>query len=114
WMGMYALNLLEIALILAERDVSYEDTATKFLEHFAYIADALHTKGLWDEDDGFFYDVPALADRPRRAMVGRLVLTAPTPLGQAPLARLPDFTGRLHWFLAHKSQYRRVVGETHV
>ena len=119
WMAMYALNLLEMALLLAARDISYEDTATKFLEHFAYIADALHTKGLWDEDDGFFYDVLALDNGERRpvrvrSMVGLLPLAATTTLGQATMARLPDFTGRFHWFLAHKSQYRRVVGDTHV
>jgi hypothetical protein len=116
---MYALNLLEIAFILAERDVSYEDSATKFLEHFAYIADALHNKGLWNEEDGFFYDVLALDDGQRiplrvRSMVGLLPLAATTTLGRATMARLPDFTGRFHWFLAHKSQYRQVVGETHV
>jgi hypothetical protein len=119
WMGMYALNLLEIAFILAERDLSYEDTATKFLEHFAYIADALHNKGLWDEGDGFFYDVLALDDGHRtplrvRSMVGLLPLAATTTLGRATMARLPDFTGRFLWFLEHRAQYRQVVGETHV
>jgi mannosylglycerate hydrolase MGH1-like protein len=119
WMGMYALNLLEIAFVLAERDRSYEDTATKFLEHFAYIADALHNKGLWDETDGFFYDVLALDDGQRtplrvRSMVGLLPLAATTTLGQGTMARLPDFTGHFFWFLQHKSQYRQVVGETHV
>jgi Mannosylglycerate hydrolase MGH1-like glycoside hydrolase domain len=119
WMGMYALNLLEIAFLLAERDRSYEDTATKFLEHFAYIADALHNKGLWDETDGFFYDVLALDNGQRtplrvRSMVGLLPLAATTTLGQATMARLPDFTAHFFWFLQHKSQYRQVVGETHV
>ena len=119
WMAMYALNLLEIAFLLAERDRSYEDTATKFLEHFAFIADALHNKGLWDEDDGFFYDVLALDDGQRtplrvRSMVGLLPLAATTTLGQATMARLPDFTGRFFWFLKHRAQYRQVVGETHV
>ncbi len=118
WMAMYALNLLEMAFILAECDRSYEDTATKFLEHFAFIADALHTKGLWDETDGFFYDVLALDEGQRtplrvRSVVGLLPLAATTTLGQATMARLPEFTGHLHWFLQHKSQYRHVVGQTH-
>ena len=119
WMAMYALNLLEIALVLAEWDPSYEDTATKFFEHFAYIAEALRNKGLWDEQDGFFYDVLALDDGQRqplrvRSMVGLLPLAATTTLGEATLARLPEFAGRFRWFLAHKSRYREVVGETHV
>jgi hypothetical protein len=118
WMAMYALNLLEIAFILAERERSYEDTATKFLEHFAFIADALHSKGLWDDNDGFFYDVLALDDGQRtplrvRSMVGLLPLAATTTLGEATMARLPEFTAHFHWFLQHKSQYRQVVGETH-
>jgi hypothetical protein len=119
WMAMYALNLLEMSLVLAERDRSYEDTATKFLQHFAYIADALNGKGLWDDADGFFYDVLALDDGQRlplkvRSMVGLLPLAAATTLGTATMARLPEFTAHLHWFLQHKQQYRQVVGELHV
>ena len=63
WMAMYSLNLLEVALVLAEHDPSYEDLATKFLEHFAYIADAMREQGLWDDEDGFFYDVLSFAGR---------------------------------------------------
>ncbi|MGB8383021.1 MAG: glucosidase, partial [Dermatophilaceae bacterium] len=119
WMAMYALNLLEIALVLAEDDRAYEDAATKFFEHFAYIAQAMSQKGLWDEDDGFFYDVLALDDGRRvplrvRSMVGLLPLTATTTLGRGTLERLPDFAGRLRWFLANKPAYRGVVGATHV
>jgi hypothetical protein len=119
WMAMYALNLLELSLLLAEQDISYEDTATKFLEHFAYIADAMRSKGLWDEGDGFFYDVLALDDGRRlplcvRSMVGLLPLCATTTLGTATLGRLTDFATRLAWFLRHRQQYRQVVGETHV
>ncbi|MDQ1723274.1 MAG: hypothetical protein QOG52_302, partial [Frankiaceae bacterium] len=57
WMAMYSLNLLEIALRLAQHDRSYEDLATKFFEHFAYIAAAMDEQGLWDPNDEFFYDV---------------------------------------------------------
>ena len=57
WMAMYCQNLLELALILAEHDPTYEDLATKFFEHFALIASAINDKGLWDEQDGFYYDV---------------------------------------------------------
>ena len=54
---MYCQNLLELALVLAEHDPTYEDMATKFFEHFALIASALNEKGLWNEEDGFYYDV---------------------------------------------------------
>jgi hypothetical protein len=117
WMAMYALNLLEMSIILAEQDRSYEDTATKFLQHFAYIAEALRTKGLWDEGDGFFYDVLALDDGHRtplkvRSMVGLLPLAATTTLTRASFAALPEFSARFRWFLRHRSQYRQVVGDT--
>jgi hypothetical protein len=119
WMATYALNMLEIALVLAEHDHAYEDLATKFFEHFAYIADAMSDMGLWDEQDGFFYDVLRFADGTTtplrvRSMVGLLPLCATTTLGTRTLTRLPDFAARLQWFLAHKPRYRGVVGETHV
>jgi hypothetical protein len=116
---MYALNLLEIALVLAQdHHHSYEDTATKFFEHFALIAEAMREKGLWDNEDGFFYDVLAFDDGRRkplrvRSMVGLLPLAATTTLGQATLNRLPDFAARFDWFLENRSKYRQVVGETH-
>ncbi len=118
WVAMFALNLLEMALILAEHDRAYEDTATKFFEHFAYIAEAMRAKGLWDDDDGFFYDVLAFDNGERlplrvRSMVGLLPLAATTTLGESTLRRLPDFADRFGWFLANKGRYRGVVGETH-
>jgi hypothetical protein len=114
---MYCLDLLELCLVLAEHDRVYEDLATKFLEHFAYIGDALRDQGLWDEDDGFFYDVLSYPDgtvRPLRvrSMVGLLPLCATTTLGEQTLGRLNDFAIRLAWFLENKSQYREVVGAT--
>ena len=79
----------------------------------------MRDKGLWDEQDGFFYDVLALDDGQRvplrvRSMVGLLPLTAVTTLGLATLRRLPDFAARFRWFLANKPAYRGVVGATHV
>src|SRR5439155_18281958 len=67
WMGMYALNMLTIALELARENPAYEDIATKFFEHFLYIANAMNTIGrdnmaLWNEEDEFFYDVLHLPD----------------------------------------------------
>ena len=119
WMAMYALNLLEMALVLAEHDPSYEDLATKFLEHFAYIAEAMADMGLWDEQDGFFYDVLSFADGSTtplrvRSMVGLIPLCATTTLGSRTLDALPDFATRFAWFLEHRPRYAHVVGETHV
>jgi hypothetical protein len=118
WMAHYALNLLETALVLAEGDLAYEDTAIKFFEHFAYIAQALREKGLWDETDGFFYDVLAFADGTQlplrvRSMVGLLPLTAVMTLGAETLERLPGFAARFAWFGEHRPQYRDVVGAVH-
>jgi hypothetical protein len=118
WMAMYCLNLLEMALVLAQHDRTYEDLATKFFEHFALIAAAAHD-GLWDPTDGFFYDVLSAADGRRiplrvRSLVGLLPLCATTTLGTAIMQRLPDFAERVRWFLANLPQYAGVVGETHV
>ncbi|HTY72959.1 MAG TPA: glucosidase [Actinomycetes bacterium] len=119
WMAMYALCMLEMALILAEHDRAYEDTATKFFEHFAYIGEAMNAKGLWDEADGFFYDVLSFADGSRlpmrvRSMVGLLPLSATMTLGQRTLGALPGFAGHLRWFLKYRPEYLSVVGTTHV
>ena len=63
WMALFCLNMLEIALVLGERrSPAYEDMCTKFLEHFAYIATAIDDRGLWDDDDGFYYDVLRIGD----------------------------------------------------
>ena len=111
---MYCQNLLEIALRLAEHDPTYEDLATKFFEHFALIASALNDKGLWDEEDGFYYDVLHTGDGgvvPLRArsIVGLLPLAAVTTLGPATMARLPDFTARVGWFTANRPEGASVV-----
>ena len=115
---MYCLNLLEIALVLAEHDESYEDLATKFFEHFTYIATAIHDRGLWNEEDGFYYDVLAFESGERvplrvRSMVGLLPLCATTTLGQATLDRLPYFTGHFRWFEANKPQFVDNVVHAH-
>ena len=78
WMAMYCLNLLEMALVLARHDPAYEDVATKFFEHFALHRDRrLRGMGLWDEDDGFFYDVLSTADGQPDADAGALDGRAP-------------------------------------
>ncbi len=114
WMAMYCQNLLELALLLAGHDDTYEDLATKFYEHFALIASALNEKGLWNEEDGFYYDVLHLGDGKvlplrARSMVGLLPLAAVTTLGPATMARLPDFMSRVEWFTANRREGREVV-----
>src|SRR5262245_10877475 len=112
WMAMYALNLLAIALELAKEDPSYEDVASKFWEHFLYIAHAMNNRGddeirLWDEQDGFFYDVLHLPEgKPFpmkvRSMVGLIPLFAVETLEPELLDRLPDFKRRMEWFIQNR------------
>jgi hypothetical protein len=115
WMAAYSLNLLEMAMILAGRDPVYEDLATKFFEHFTYIASAMETQGLWNEEDGYFYDVVHLADGQRlpvrvTSMVGVVALFAVTVLDQSSIDGLPGFARRWRWFVANKPEYAAHVG----
>ena len=103
WMAMYCQDLLEMALALSSHDSVYEDLATKFFEHFALIGSALNDKGLWDEQDGFYYDVlrtggDAIPLR-ARSVVGLLPLAAATTIGPETMAALPDFAARVEWFV---------------
>ena len=117
WMAMYTLNLLAIALELASEDPAYEDVASKFWEHFIYIAHAMNHRGndgmgLWDEMDGFFYDVLRLPDGRKhpmriRSMVGLIPLFAVETLEPELLDRLPGFKRRLEWFIDNR---RDLVG----
>jgi mannosylglycerate hydrolase MGH1-like protein/glycosyl hydrolase family 63 len=109
WMGMYCLNMLAIALELARDDPAYEDVASKFFEHFVYIAQAMNEHGregvdLWDEEDGFYYDALHLPDGSQRflkvrSMVGLIPLFATTTLEPEMLSALPGFKARMQWFL---------------
>jgi hypothetical protein len=113
WMAMYTLNLLAIALELARTDPAYEDVASKFWEHFLYIAHAMNHRGqegigLWDEMDGFFYDVLRFPDGGKypmriRSMVGLIPLFAVETLEPELLDRLPGFKRRLEWFIQNRS-----------
>ena len=110
WMAMYCLDLLEMSLTLARHDRTYEDLATKFFEHFALIAEAMYTRGLWDEADGFYYDVLATTAGDRiplkvRSMVGLLPLAATITLGRATLDTLTGFAERMEWFMKHRPDY---------
>ena len=112
WMAMYALNLLAIAMELAKEDASYEDVASKFWEHFLHIARAMNNRGdeeirLWDDQDGFFYDVlhlPSGKPLPMkvRSMVGLIPLFAVETLEPELLERLPDFKRRMEWFINNR------------
>jgi hypothetical protein len=105
WMAMYALNLMRIALELAQSNPVYEDIATKFFEHFLHIAEAMGNLGesgigLWDDEDKFFYDVLHLPDGAMvplkiRSMVGLIPLFAVETIEPELLARVPDFKRRL-------------------
>jgi hypothetical protein len=114
WMAAYCLNLLEMALTLAAHDPVYEDLATKFFEHFTYIAAAMSDQGLWDEDDGFFYDVLQLDDGTRwplrvRSLVGLIPLCAVTVLDNSTISGLPGFAARMKWFIDNKPHFARSV-----
>jgi hypothetical protein len=119
WMGMFSLNMLTIALELAGHNRVYEDIATKFFEHFLYIAEAMNNIGndgipLWDEHDEFFYDVLHLGpgnNQPLKihSMVGLIPLFAVTTIEPALLDQLPGFRARLEWFLEHRPQLAGLV-----
>ncbi|MHB8588437.1 MAG: MGH1-like glycoside hydrolase domain-containing protein [Candidatus Dormibacteraceae bacterium] len=118
WMAMYCQNLLELSLVLAEHDSTYEDMAVKFFEHFALIGTALNAKGLWNEQDGFYYDVIHFADgrmEPLRAhsLVGLVPLFAVSTIGPATMARLPIFTARSEWFIHNRPAAAQVVQHVH-
>jgi hypothetical protein len=112
WMAMYTLNLLAIAMELATQDPAYEDVASKFWEHFIYIAYAMNHLGpdgigLWDRKDGFFYDVLKFPDGGHfpvriRSMVGLIPLFAVETLEPVLLERLPGFMRRMEWFIDNR------------
>ena len=117
WMAMYALNLMRIALMLAEQNRVYEDIASKFFEHFLLIAESmaqLGDGGLWYEKEGFFYDVIRLPDGSARSlrvrtMVGLIPLYAVEVLHPGQLEQAPDFAARLTWFLQNRPDLANLV-----
>jgi hypothetical protein len=119
WMAMYCLNMLAMAMELAHQDNAYEDIASKFFEHFVYISEAMNDiggegVGLWDEKDGFYYDVLHLgqaAPLPMkvRSMVGLIPLFAVETFEPDVLERLPSFRKRMQWFLDHNPEVGKHV-----
>ncbi|MBX7224050.1 MAG: glucosidase [Blastocatellia bacterium] len=119
WMGMYCLNMLAIALELAQDNIAYEDVASKFYEHFLYIANAMNHIGhedieLWSETDGFFYDVLQLPNGKSfklrvRSMVGLIPLFAAQSMEAEWLERLPAFRKRMDWFVKNRPELQRNI-----
>ncbi|HET9514414.1 MAG TPA: hypothetical protein VFO95_10860, partial [Gemmatimonadales bacterium] len=116
WMAFYCATMLSMSLELAREDPAYEDVATKFFEHFVAIADAMNTlggSGLWDEQDGFYYDQLHLNGMKTplrvRSMVGLIPLFAAELLDEETLERLPDFKLRHDWFLANRGDLGRHI-----
>ena len=112
WVGMFCLNMLNIAATLALDEPAYEDIASKFFEHFVYISHAMNDMAgegidLWDARDGFFYDVILLPDGRTlplrvRSMVGLVPLVAVMTLEPEVMRRLPTFSRRMMWFLRNR------------
>ncbi len=126
WMAAYTLNLMQIALELAEKDPAYEDIASKFFEHFLLIAEAMTdmgdgrdddgdpVAGLWDEQDGFYYDMLNLPDGSRvplrvRSLVGLIPLSAVAVLDSDTVKKFPAFASRLEWMLKNRQDLARLV-----
>lgn len=114
WMGFYCLTMLSMALELAQTRPAYEDIASKFFEHFVAICDAMNTVGgcgLWDETDGFYYDILRIDGQPLamriRSMVGLLPLCAVEILSEDHIDCLPGFRKRLEWFLKNNAELAR-------
>jgi len=112
WMGLFCLNMMRIALELAKENRTYESLATKFFQHYIYVGAAMKRMGgrnynLWDEEDGFFYDVLRYPDghfeKLRvRSMVGLIPLYAVERLETKWIDQFPEFTRNLNWFLENR------------
>lgn len=119
WMAIYSLNLLRIAAELAESNKAYNDIASKFFEHFIYIAGAISNlgqdnEGLWDDADGFFYDQLRLPDNSTRKMrvrsvVGLIPLIAAEVLDEDDILNNPIFSNRMKWFSENRPDLASLV-----
>jgi hypothetical protein len=119
WMAMFSLNMLRISLDLCEFNTVYQFTATKFLEHFLYIAGAMENISnegisLWDDEDSFFYDVFHLEGKESkklkvRSIVGLIPLFAVEPIREELFDKLPEFKKRLDFFLKEKPKLAALV-----
>ena len=112
WMGMYALNMMDMALEIAMVDETFEDTATKFFEHFVLIAEALNQHGLWNDTDKFFYDVLSKAGSNPihlriQSIVGITTLFAVSIVEKRVRDKLGDFRKRTNWFEKYRKKNNR-------
>jgi hypothetical protein len=121
WMGFFTLEMLKIALELANDDPVYQDLATKFFEHFLSIATAMAGidggHGLWDPDDGFYYDVLHLPDGEEtqlkvRSLVGLMPLLVVDAIRRDRIKGLTEFQGRTRWFLENRPEMRQHLNVT--
>ena len=114
WMGMFCLNLMRIALELAGENKAYESLALKFFEHYIYIGGAMKNMGgrkysLWDEDDGFFYDVLRYPDGSFnkfrvRSLVGIIPLYAAETLRLDDIENFQEFKTNFLWFVRNRKE----------
>ena len=116
WMAMFTLNMLRMSLELAKKNPTYQSLATKFFEHFLYIAGAMSNEDidLWDEHDEFYYDVLRTPDHKRtimrvRSMVGLIPLFAVEVLEPELFETMPEFTQRLRWFLINRPDLANLI-----
>lgn len=117
WMAFYCLTMLNMALELAVHNHVYEDLASKFFEHFIRITDSMNQvggHGLWDEEDGFYYDQLKLRSGEQvplktRSLVGLLPLIAVEILEESHVSQLPGFLKRMQWFLNHRKDLEKVI-----
>lgn len=124
WMAMYALNMMRISMELAQYYRVYEDMAIKFFEHYLYIAEAMEhlgdgKNGLWNDEDGFFYDVLQLADGSSiplrlRSIVGLIPLFAVEIIDHKLLENMPKFQERMEWILKNKKELANLVSHWEV
>ena len=109
WMAFYCGTMLRIAIELAEDHQAYGDMASKFFEHYVAIAEAMNSMdgtGLWDEEDGFYYDHLFVKDHSIpirvRSLVGLLPLMTGVILEEEMIEKLPGFRRRMNWFLNNR------------
>jgi hypothetical protein len=121
WMGMYCLDMFSIAVELAKENRVYESMAVKFFEHFLYIADSINNiakTGLWDEEDGFYYDILNTPNGSKiplkvRSLVGLIPLLAVRVLETDDLDQLPELKNKIRWFIKHRPDLTQNVFSLH-
>src|SRR5204863_9485396 len=116
WIAFYCLTMLSMSLELAQENPVYEDMASKFFEHFIRIADAINdigANGLWNEQDGFYYDQLKIDDQETplrvRSLVGLIPLIAVEVLEDSQIEALPGFHKRMNWFLEDRKDLRNHI-----